>query len=139
MAGVKRPLGDVASAQQRGNMEKAPDGRQIDTSGMSDQQRAAYGLPLQMKTASPVDTVDTYRIVDFVKALPMHDERGMEVRIDRAIVGRSVNRESAAKVASIVLDGGWFAVTVATGPEATTGAVARTYRVPLSNVVSAER
>ena len=83
--------------------------------------------------------VDAHRQVDFVKAVPMHDERGMEVRIDRAIVGRSVNRESAAKVASIVLDGDWFEVLVATGTEATTGAMARTYRVPLSNVVSAER
>jgi hypothetical protein len=85
-------------------------------------------LPVKVTTNAGAPP-NAHRIVDFVRAVAMHDERGMEVRIDRAIVGRSVNRESTAKVESIVLDGPWFVIVVG----------GRTYRVPIHNVVSAER
>jgi len=85
---------------------------------------------------------DTYRMVDFVKAVAMRDDRGMEVRVNRIRLGAPVDRESPMKVASIVLNGTWFDITTSRadgGPGLSTWSPDGHYRVHVTNVVSAER
>jgi hypothetical protein len=87
-------------------------------------------------------TPDTYRMVDFVKAVAMRDDRGQEVRVQRIRLGAPVDRESPMKVASIVLNGAWFDVTTSRadgGPGLSTWSPDGHYRVHVTNVVSAER
>lgn len=135
MAGVKGKATRV---------ELTRDGREVDTYSMTNEQREAAGVAVSKPSAPPVPALDTYRMVDFVKAVAMRDDRGMEVRVNRVRQGAPVDRESPMKVISIVLNGTWFDITtqvhvVDTAAGHATVSTPWTYRVHVTNVVSAER
>jgi hypothetical protein len=153
MAGVKRTLGDVSSAQQA---QAAQQGKQaIDTICVAldghggrckllkghdgphhDGRQGFYPSAPDLRLHPPVDT---YRMVDFVKAVAMRDDRGQEVRVQRIRLGAPVDRESPMKVESIVLNGTWFDVTTVLPQPDGKDNIVRYYRVHVTNVVSAER
>jgi hypothetical protein len=120
---VKRPLGDVASAQQQPSQQ----GNANAITGQVDQKPSTV----------PAPAADAYRMVDFVRAVAMHDDRGQEVRVNRVRLGGSVDRESPEKVVSIVLNGAWFDIATNGSGEKTRDN--RCYRVHVTNTVSAER
>lgn len=77
-----------------------------------------------------------HTFVQFAGVVVVHDARGIEQLTDRAALGNPLG-DHGLTVMSIVLDGGWFDITAmgrVLGSE-----VARTYRVPLTNVRSARR
>ena len=118
MAGVKKPSGE----HPNGSPAQPAPGAQLQPAANNDGTR-------------PLPIVDTYRMVDFVKAVAMRGDRGQEERVQRVRLGSSIEREDAMKVTSIVLNGAWFDITTNAAGVHTQGS----YRVHVTNVISAER
>jgi hypothetical protein len=71
---------------------------------------------------------DAHAFVQFAAAVAVFDSRGMELLVDRVLVGRPVCA-GGPDVVAVVLADGWFTITA--GQHA--------YRVPVTNVRSARR
>lgn len=96
---------------------------------------------LQQKADPPPKSPDpwpegAHTFVQFDGVVVVHDSRGVEQLTDRAALGNPLG-DHGLSVMSIILDGDWFEITAmgrVLGSD-----VARSYRVPLTNVRSARR
>jgi hypothetical protein len=99
-------------------------------------QQNAARLPDQPVKAPDPWPEGAHTFVQFDGVVVVHDSRGVEQLTDRAALGNPLG-DHGLSVMSIILDGDWFEVTAmgrVLGSD-----VARTYRVPLTNVRSARR